>query len=185
MRTRQPLLTAEEFALLPDDSSRESLIRGAIAFREPPPGWFHGTTEVKIAGLLDTFAAPRHLGTVVHNVGFVLERNPDTVLGPDVAFVAAVRLPSEMPHPYFSGAPDIAVEVLSPSNRKKEIALKIALYFAAGGRQVWVVDPPHRTVTIHRPHHDPHLLNADDVLTGDDVLPGFECRVADCFGTYP
>src|SRR5579862_599954 len=110
------LLTAEEFAELPEsDSYRDELIRGTVRLREPPPGFIHGGVEVRMIYILQAFVMLHRGGTVRTNVGFVLERNPDTVCAPDVAFVAASRLPLPEGRPYLDGAPELAVEVLSPS----------------------------------------------------------------------
>lgn len=176
-------LTAEEFARLPDNGfDRDELIRGVVCVREPgPPGFTHGTVDARIGHLLFAFVTPRRLGTVMHNVGFVFERNPDTVCGPDVSFMAASRLALLGGRPYPDGAPDLAVEILSPGNTKRDTAEHVALYLRAGSRLVWVVDPKRRTVTVHRPNEEPLVLGADDMLSGGDVLPGFEHPVANVF----
>jgi Uma2 family endonuclease len=134
-----------------------------------------------IVYLLVAFVKPRQLGYVVHNAGFVFERNPDTVCVPDISFVDANR-PS-VPHgrPYLDGAPDLAVEILSPGNTRKGMAEHVALYLRTGSRLVWVVDPIRLTITVHRPNHDTVVLHVGDQLSGEDVLPGFECRVAEVF----
>ena len=177
-------LTAEEFSRLPSTTfDRDELIRGVVCTREPgPPGFTHGTVDARIGYLLVAFVTPRQLGLVMHNVGFVFERNPDTVCGPDVSFMAASRLPLLGGRSYPDGAPDLAVEILSPSNTRKDTAEHVALYLSSGSRLVWVVDPKRRTITVHRPDHEPAVLGVDDTLTGEDVVPGFECRVADVFG---
>lgn len=181
MRTRRPL-TAEEYARLPEnDSYRDELIRGTICFREPPPGFKHGNVESRICYILVAFVTPRRLGKVVHNVGFVLERNPDTVFAPDVSFMDIRRFPIPPERPYPDGAPDLAVEVLSPGNKKKAMAEHVALYLRAGSRLVWVVDPKRQTITVHRPASEPVTLSSDDDLSGEDVLPGFEYRVGNVF----
>src|SRR5579862_8712763 len=115
-----PYLTAEEYALLPEDKMyRDELIRGTVFVREPNPGLPHGRVDAIVGHLLMAYAMPRRLGTVVHNAGFMLERDPDTVCGPDISFIAAHRLrPGDLDKTYFEGAPDLAVEVLSPGNTK-------------------------------------------------------------------
>jgi len=116
--------------------------------------------------------------------GFVLERRPDTVRAPDVCFVRVQRIPNDTKPPFLEGAPDLAVEVLSPSNTKREMAEKVAQYLATGARLVWLVDPEAHTVMVHRPDHDAEILNVGDSLSGHDVLPGFECPVAEIFDRY-
>jgi Uma2 family endonuclease len=175
-------LTAEEYYRLPENKSyRDELIRGTVCFREPPPGFRHGGVDARIGYILLAFVMPRRLGTVVHNVGFVLERNPDTVCAPDVSFIAASRLPIPSERPYPEGAPDLAVEVLSPGNKKKNMAVHVALYLRAGSRLVWVVDTKRQTITVHRPSGEPVVLGIDDELSGEDVLPEFQYRVAHVF----
>jgi Uma2 family endonuclease len=178
-------LTAEQFARLPAyNTNREELIRGTLCVREPGPGGIHGSVDAQIGYLLLAFVMPRRLGLVLHNAGFVFERNPDTVCGPDISFVDASRLPLPHAPPYLDGAPDLAVEIWSPGNKKKGMAEHVALYLRTGSRLVWVVDPKRRTITVHRPAHEPVVLGVDDQLSGGDVLPGFECRVAEVFEQY-
>lgn len=175
-------LTAEQFARLPAYTyDREELVRGTVCVREPGPGYTHGSVDAQIGYLLLAFVMPRRLGRVVHNAGFVFERNPDTVCHPDISFVDARRLPLPDGRPYLDGAPDLAVEILSPGNKKKDVVERIAFFLRSGCRLMWVVDPKRRTITVHRPNHEPVVLGIDDQLSGDDVLPGFECRVAEVF----
>jgi Uma2 family endonuclease len=185
MTTSQKLLTAEEFAELPGSDDRYcELIRGVMSVREAQPSLGHEWINNKIGHLLYNFVAPRKLGLVAGCPGFVLERNPDTVRAPDVCFVRADRLPSGNLPPFLDGAPDLAVEVKSPSNTKREIAEKIALYVRTGSRLVWYVDPDRKTITVYRPQRDPVVLNEGDHLSGYEVLPGFDCPVAEIFSRY-
>jgi Uma2 family endonuclease len=185
MTPSQKLLTAEEFAVLPDsDDRRCDLIRGVVGVHEAQPSLGHEWINHKIGHLLYDFVAPRKLGVVAGSPGFVLERNPDTVRAPDVCFVRADRVPrGELP-PFLDGAPDLAIEVRSPSNTKRKMAEKIAQYLARGSRLVWYVEPERHTITVFRPQHDPVVLNEGDRLSGYDVLPGFDCPVAEVFSRY-
>jgi|SRR5580704_5801715 Uma2 family endonuclease len=186
MTTSQKLLTAEEYAALPDSVAPRwsELIRGVICAHETPPASDHGWIVGKIAHLLLLFVAPRKLGAVFDDPGFVLERDPDTVRAPDVSFVRADRLPRELLPTYLDGAPDLAVEIKSPSNRKREMAEKIAQYLRTGSRLVWYADTNRRTITVYRPQLDAIVLNLGDRLSGYDVLPGFDCPVAEIFSRY-
>jgi len=171
-------LTADELYALPDTDSREELVAGAIV-REPPAGFGHGTVEVRIAFLLEEWVRAGGLGRVVTEAGFVLARDPDTVRSPDVAFVAAERVEEGTAHgPYFEGAPDLAVEILSLSNTEREMAAKAREYLAAGTRLVWVVDPDGEEITVYRAGAPPHRLGRRDMLDGGDVLPGFAALAA-------
>jgi Uma2 family endonuclease len=121
--------------------------------------------------LLGDFVEAQQLGEVFGVTGYVLARDPDTVRGPDLSFVYRERLSNLDDARYFSGAPDLAVEILSPSSRE-EIHAKIADYLAAGARLVWVVDPERESVTTYRTLLAPRRLESNESLDGEDVLPG-------------
>ena len=132
--------------------------------------------------LLANYVVEHRLGRVyAAETGFRLRRNPDTVRAPDVSFVARSRLQGPVGGPkYFEGAPDLAVEVLSPDDRLREVEQKFAHYFAAGCRLGWLIDPPRDAVTVYRsPGVAVRTLGLDDALDGEDVVPGFTCRVRD------
>ena len=177
-------LSAEQFYALPDDGYRYELIRGLLV-SEPVPGRSHGQTLARVAEILRGFARKTGAGTVyAGDSGFVLARQPDTVRGPDVAYVSAERehqAPSPQESPYFPGAPDLAVEVRSPSDRTNEVLGKVSDYLAAGSRLVWVVDPAHFEVQVFRSLLKPLTLSVADNLDGGDVLPGFSVRVSELF----
>ncbi len=172
-------LTADDLAALPDDGWRYALIRGELE-RMAPDNFDHGQYRDNIQVPLSVYVRRRRLGRVSANVGFTLESDPDTVLGPDVSFVRADRMPARGGSAFPTMAPDLAVEVLSPSNTASEMARKLAIYLAAGVRLVWVVDPETRTVAVHSPA-GATLLGEGDVLDGRDVIPGFSIPVADLF----
>jgi Uma2 family endonuclease len=115
--------------------------------------------------------------------GYVLSRNPDTVRGPDVSFVSAARLgPGQIPKAFFTGGPDLAVEILSPSDSPVEVQEKVADYLRAGARLVWIVNPDPGSITVHHPSRSPQVLSCPDLLDGEDVVPGFQCPVSELFG---
>jgi Uma2 family endonuclease len=175
------LMTAEELLQLPDDDYRYELVRGVLK-RMPPPDFEHGREAAIVSSRLRVFADDHGLGEVVADSGFRVEHAPDTVRGPDVAFVAAARVPPpEQRSSYFPGAPDLAVEIVSPSNRAAEIRRKVQEYFAGGARLVWVVDRRPRTVSVHRSDGSVTVLAEGDTLSGEDVLPGFTLRVSVIF----
>ncbi len=113
-----------------------------------------------------------------NDTGFITERGPDSVRGPDISFWSAERL-KEVPVGYIEIAPDLLVEVLSPSNTSAQIRRKLQEYFVKGVRLVWVVAPEDRTITIYRTADEGRLLHETAKMTGEDALPGFECRVTD------
>lgn len=178
---RTGTLTAEEYARLPerDDGYKDELVRGSVVC-EPQPSFGHGLTSVRIAHLLMSFVERHPLGVVVGEAGYVLERGPDTVRGPDVSFVSTERL-RHRGETFFEGAPDLAVEVISPSNTRRTVADKTRDYLAAGARLVWNVDPRRRTVTVHASDAETLVLTADETLDGGDLLPGFSVPVRTLF----
>lgn len=179
----QRLITAEEFLRMPDppDGSKQELVRGEIVTMSVP-GFRHGCRQVRVAGLLDHYAISNRSGRVTVETGVLTEHDPDTVRGPDVAYWSAERLSlDEEPEGYPQVAPDLCVEIRSPSNRLRQLRRKIEEYFERGVRMVWIVDPEDRTVTVYRAPDEGKLLHESASLSGDDVLPGFQCRVADLF----
>lgn len=175
------LLTIEEFERLPDDGWRLELVRGHVV-REPPAGFDHGDVAFGIGTLLRRFVDERALGKVVGtDSGFVLFDDPPTVRAPDVAFVREDRLDFDGTR-FAPLAPDLAVEVLSPSNTMSEIHDKVLDYLDAGSQLVWVVDPVSGTITVYRSRHEIRLMTADEEIDGDEVLPGFRRRVSELIG---
>jgi Uma2 family endonuclease len=175
------LVTAEELLRMPEDPPYE-LVAGELR-RMTQPSPLHGAVAARLSRLLGNYADDHKLGEVIINdSGFLLARDPDTVLGPDVAFVSARSLAAQpLGKKYWRGGPDLAVEVVSPSNSAAEMREKAIAYFDAGSRLVWLVDPDSRTVTVYRSATDVVTLAEDAELDGRPVLPGFRCRIADLF----
>jgi Uma2 family endonuclease len=176
------LMTADDLFNLPDDGMRHELVRGELRTM-PPTGLGHGEEESIFDGSLGPYVRSRKLGRVfVGDPGFILERNPDTVRAPDVAFMTHERLaPTGVPTGYFRGVPDLAVEVISPNDRYTQVAEKIAEWLAHGVRLVFVVDPRRQTVDVHRPGQPIRTLGMDDMLEGEDVVPGWSMAVRELF----
>lgn len=171
------LMSIEDFERLPDDGCRRELVRGQVV-KEPPAGFRHGGIAGRLAAVLHSFANQNDLGEVVTaETGFVLSDEPPTVRAPDVAFVAKDRLTFD-PDRFAPLAPDLAVEIVSPSNTVSEIHAKVMDYLDAGTCLVWVVDPPSRSVMVYRSSEEIRLLNGDAEIDGADVLPGFRIRVS-------
>ena len=176
------LMTAEELELLPDDGYQYELVKGVLR-RMAPASFKPSNTAARILIRIGTHAEEHGLGEVTGaDGGYELESDPDTVLAPDVAFVRAERLPSPAEQERFPPiAPDLAVEVVSPSDRMRDVNEKVELYLALGVPLVWVVHPRRRTVTVRRREQEPRVLREGDVLDGEDVLPGFRLPVANVF----
>lgn len=178
----QQLLTAEEFSRLPNpkDGSLQELIRGVIVTMPPPKG-LHGICCSRVNRKIGNFVEAQNLGyTTSNDAGFILHRAPDTVRGPDVAFYSFERVP-EIPEGYFQVAPDLAAEVVSPDDSHSRLLEKTVLYLKHGVRIVWLVDPELRIVSVYRGIDQSRVLEETDTLSGEDVLPGFSCRVAELF----
>lgn len=146
-------------------------------------GGEHGEVALEIGRLIANHAKPRRLGTThAAETGFIVERDSDTVRAADVGFVKHERvLLIVNPGRLIPFAPDLAVEVLSPNDRRGEVEEKVAMCLAAGSQVVWTVDRGLRSVTVYRPGVAPVVLRPDDEIDGGDVIPGFVCRVADFF----
>ena len=182
MRTRKTLLTAEELFGLPAGYHRYELVEGVL--REMPlSGAKHGDIALRVGSLLA--ACPRiiHLGKIfAAGTGFVLRSDPDTVRAPDASFVAAEMVPEgELPAGYLELSPDLAVEVLSPEDRPREVVDKVHDWLAAGSRLVWVLNPVTRSAAVYRSLEDRQELSEDNTLDGDQVISGFTCSVRDLF----
>lgn len=174
------LMTAEELADH-DDEQQYELLRGEL-LEMGPTGDEHGAIQFELARRLGNFIVEHRLGRGYGaETGFLLARDPDTVLAPDISFVRADRLPAERRGPYLVLAPDLVVEIVSPSDRLSRVNDKMLTYIDAGVRLVWIVDPQRHIVTTYAPDGTFRVLRDSDDLDGGDVLPGFRLPVADIF----
>jgi Uma2 family endonuclease len=171
------LLTAEQFEQLPDDGMRHELDEGELVSMPPPMGR-HGKVQGKTFSVLLSFVSPRSLGEVFVETGFRLGR--DTVRGPDVSFIRAERAAALDLDTRFECAPDLAVEVISPSETASDIAHKVSQYLRAGAL-VWVLYPDDSTVHVFEPSKNGRILEAEDLLEAPSLLPGFSIRVSELF----
>ena len=172
-------MTADEYARLPEGEGRDELCAGFIV-SEPQPLPRHARIQLELASRLHAHVRAHDLGVVLTGAGFLLATNPDTVRGPDVSFVRRDRYDrNEEATGFFRGAPDLAVEILSPSNTRGEIHAKVADLLAAGTKLVWIVDAKRRTATVYRTLLSPRMLAEDSFLDGEDVVPGFSVTLAE------
>jgi Uma2 family endonuclease len=180
IRKAQPL-TAEQFDLLPLEGPCE-LVNGEVLHLSPTRRR-HGKVVSRLGRYLDEFVEAGGLGEVYGaETGFIVRRDPDTVRGADAAFVAAERLAGVGDDVFLPFAPDLAVEVVSPSERPAEILDKVRDYLAAGSRLVWVVNPRRRHVQVFREDGTLAVVEPPARLTGDPVLPGFSVSLDALFG---
>ncbi|MBM4035701.1 MAG: Uma2 family endonuclease [Planctomycetes bacterium] len=175
------LMTAEQLLEMPDNRWYE-LVEGELK-RMAPPSCQHADFTARLARIIGNHVHKHKLGSVLAgDPGFVVARDPDTVLGPDVAFISAESLAAEpLGEGFREGAPDLAVEVLSPGQAPREGHEKALAWLDAGAALVWVVNPAARTVRVYRSRTDIETLSAGADLDGGDLLPGFRCPVADLF----
>jgi Uma2 family endonuclease len=179
MSTTTRLITADELLVMPHrdehgNDCRLELIRGEVR-KMSPTGLTHGVLCTRVSTALENFVRKNDLGLVCGaETGFVVGRDPDSVLGSDAAFISRENVEKVENFDKFGpSAPDLAVEVLSPSNTAVEMDEKISLYFGAGSRMVWIVNPKRRTVAVYSSPFDVRILGEEDALDGGEVLPGF------------
>jgi Uma2 family endonuclease len=178
------VVTAEELFLMPEDGCRYELRAGELITMSPP-GAQHGQFQTGLLAPLAVHVRRERLGLVVAEVGFTLSRAPDTVRAPDIAFIRRGRIPADgVPVAYWEGAPDLAVEVVSPSESPAEIRERIEEYLRAGASLVWILYPRPRTVEVWRADGSRTDLAADATLDGEDVVPGFSLPVGEIFADW-
>ena len=173
-------MTAEELIQLPRGRFMYELVKGELLTMSPP-GEEHGAVIINLAAPLAMHVKANKLGIVyAGDPGFILERDPDTVLGPDIAFISHERA-GRPGKGYRSGPPDLAVEVISPKASKKRIATKTAQWLEFGTLVVWLVNPETRTVEVIHPKGQRTVLSENDELTGGNLIPGFRIPVGEIF----
>ncbi len=181
MTTRTKSITADELLAMPrGDGKRYELIRGVL-IQKMPTGTPHGLTVSNTDFVLNQYCRSNDYGdTVAADPGYLLDRDPDTVRAPDIAWFAPGKLTSVGPG-FPELAPDLAVEVKSPSNSNPEMAAKAAMWLSYGSQQSWVLDPERTAVTVYRPNAEPVTLTEDDTLDGGALLPGFTSPIWQLF----
>ena len=169
------LITAEQLLRLPEDGWRYELVEGSLV-RMTPTGWKHGQTVSALFRAVDRFVEDQRLGQVIPaETGFLIssEGHPDTVLAPDLAFIRAGREPDPGTEGFPRLAPDLVVEVASPSQGRTELGAKAQRWLSAGVRLVWVVLPEARVVEVWRGTGIARIVSAEEELSGEEILPGF------------
>ena len=181
MVTATRVVTAEELLMFPDDGFRYELVRGVLR-KMSPAGSEHGKIAMRLGARLELYVAANKLGQVfAAETGFRISSNPDTVRAPDVAFVSRERIENiGTPEGYFPGPPDLAIEVVSPSDTYTEVEDKVIDWLTAGTKAVFVINPKKRSVSIHQ-QSGIALLKETDVLSGGEVVPGWSLPIKDLF----
>jgi Uma2 family endonuclease len=184
MKTEQ-LMTAEEFfdwVHRPENDGKHFELERGRAVEVPRPGERHGVVAANLAYILGNHSRQLNRGYLCsHQTGVVWEREPDTVRGPDLFYHAESREYDQLHPKYNDRVPELVVEVLSPTDRPGKVNQRIAQYLGWGVKLVWLVDPEDRSVSVYRPDRPFRLLRAEEELDGEDVLPGFRCRLAELF----
>ncbi|HEY1186367.1 MAG TPA: Uma2 family endonuclease [Gemmata sp.] len=177
------LLTLADVAMLPSRLAsgdvRYELHNGNLVVMSPPGG-VHGRLQLKFGRYLSTEGEEKGLGEAFAEVGIILRRYPDHLVGADAAFVSAAQLPVLMsPEGYLTTIPELVIEIRSKNDSQPEVDAKVRDYLAAGVVLVWVADPEARTVTAHQANRAPTVFAATDTLTALPVIPGFAVPVSD------
>jgi Uma2 family endonuclease len=183
--TAKQRMTAEEFfdwVHQPENDNKWfELVRGEV-IELPPPQKPHGVVCCNLSYVLGAYTRARRKGYLTSNdSGVILEREPDTVRGPDVAYYEDAQTWEELHPKYGEVPPRLAVEVLSPSDRANQVNRKITDYLRNGVALVWLIDPENRTVTVYQSDKGPVVVTEDQELTGEDVLSDFRCQLAELF----
>jgi Uma2 family endonuclease len=179
---KEKLYTAKELLRMPDDGMRHELVRGEL--REmSPAGNEHGYLAMKVGRLLGNHVEDNKLGRVyAAETGFKIASDPDTVRAPDAAFVSRERVEKVgRVAGFWPGAPDLAVEVVSPGDTHAEVVEKALSWLEAGCRMVLVAEPERKAVTVYRSREDIRIVTGDEAVDGADVVPGWRLPVAEIF----
>ena len=171
------LMTADELLRVNIPGKQVELVRGVLVVREPP-GFQHGAITATLGTLLKQHVDANDLGVVlVGDPGFKLATGPDTVRGPDIAFIRRERVPRPLPVGFAAFPPDLVIEIRSPSDRPGDILGKVGDWLSVGTRLVWVIDPAHLVAHVYRQDETQTTIGPQGTLDGEDMLPGFSCAL--------
>ncbi len=173
-------LTIEEFSRLPGDCERHEMNAGEL-ITMPPPKSTHTLIALAVLELLQAYLKQHTLGRAIPEAGYVLSRDPLTIRQPDVSVLSKARIDATLQNEYFEGAPELAVEVISPSDSAEDVEIKVEQYLRFGAKQVWVLYPNTKHVHVFYGARRGMLLDESQTLEGGELLPGFSAKVADLF----
>jgi len=181
--TKRRIPSDEELMALPKDGYKRELLHGEIVMS--PAGFDHGRKIARFMTVLANFVYQHKLGEIFDGQTGFRMKSLD-VLSPDISFVSMDRLIKlgGNPEGFFEGAPDLAIEFLSPSDPKKRLRDKLKQYLENSTRLAWVMDSKKRTIAVHRPGESERVLAESAELSGEDVVPGFAISVASVFAEF-
>jgi len=182
LKTEKKVWTDEEFMALPKDGHRYEIVNGELVDMGSS-GALHGYVCSLLVAALASYVLPKKLGVILDSSTAFKMKNGNR-RSPDISFFAKERLQgmTELPTGFLDGAPDLAIEVLSPGNTVEEIHDKLVEYFENGTRLAWIIHPSEHYVLVYRSSQEPdRLLKSTDFLDGEDVIPGFTLPVAELF----
>jgi Uma2 family endonuclease len=179
--SEKKIWTDEEFMALPDDGDRYEIVNGELV-NMGNSGIAHGNLCAFLAGTLALYVRPRKLG-VTCDSSTAFKMKSGNKRSPDISFIAKERLKGlkKLPKGFFEGAPDLAIEVLSPSNTFEEIHSKLVEYFESGCKLAWVINADEESVLVSRKPQPEKLLKITDTLDGEELIPGFTLAIAELF----
>jgi Uma2 family endonuclease len=172
-------MTVEEFSRLPADGARHELNAGEL-ITLPPPKSLHSLTSLAVLEALQPYLRQHPMGRAIPEAGYILFREPLTVRQPDVSVLSNARIAATPEDSYFEGAPELAIEIVSPSDAADDLEIKVRQYLNTGAKQVWVLYPKSQDLHVFQPDRF-FVLKADEVLNGGDLLPGFAVKVSELF----
>lgn len=173
-------LTLEEFSRLPDDGNKHELCEGELVVM-PPVKSLHTLVALAVFEVLQAYLKQHRFARALPEAGYVLSQKPLTVRQPDVSVLSQERIAATPDNEYFAGAPELAVEVVSPSDSARDLNKKVGQYLRFGAQQVWIVYPDTKSVHVFFGDNTVRLLQGDAVLEGGELLPGFAVRVSELF----
>ncbi len=173
-------ITLEEFASLARGTEQHELSAGEL-ITMPPPKAFRSMIASLLLEVLQSYLRKQGKARAFAEAGYVLSRGPLTIRQPDVSVLSKARIESTDREGYFEGAPELAVEVVSPTDSAEDLQVKVDQYLQAGARQVWILYPKTKCIYVFRAGEQVAVLDASQTLEGGDLLPGFAVAVADLF----
>lgn len=173
-------MTLEEFSRLPEDGNKHELSEGELVVM-PPVKSLHTLLALTVLEILRTYLSQHAFGRALPEAGYVLSRDPLTVRQPDVSLLSHERIAATHAEDYFEGSPELAIEVVSPSDSAQDLGTKVKQYLRFGSKQVWVVYPKSKSVHVFYANGTGRVLGEDETLDGGDLLPGFSGKIAELF----